>query len=158
VPILVIHGTLDKYVAKAKRGGRKIPFARAFASFTGSLARFSTDYDISIMTFESTSLAARFICKRFEKHGTLGSSSTYRLLRKTATEDMRVDILQSAGCSEAIAKRLLEEHGSVVEIAGLTEKDLMQIEGIGKVRAQRIVRAFNSEESVAQEKVKMSRA
>ena len=158
VPILVIHGTLDKYVAKAKRGGRKIPFARAFASFTGSLARFSTDYDISIMTFESTSLAARFICKRFEKHGTLGSSSTYRLLRKTATEDMRVDILQSAGCSEAIAKRLLNEHGSVVEIAGLTEKDLMQIEGIGKVRAQRIVRAFNSEDSVAQEKVKMSRA
>ena len=136
VPILVIHGTLDKYVAKAKRGGRKIPFARAFASFTGSLARFSTDYDISIMTFESTSLAARFICKRFEKHGTLGSSSTYRLLRKTATEDMRVDILQSAGCSEAIAKRLLNEHGSVVEIAGLTEKDLKQSEGIGTAGGQ----------------------
>ena len=158
VPILVIHGTLDKYVARAKRGGRKIPFARAFASFTGSLARFSTDYDISIMTFESTSLAARFICKRFEKHGTLGSSSTYRLLRKTATEDMRVDILQSAGCSEAIAKRLLKEHGSIVEIAGVTEQDLMKTEGVGKVRAQRIVRAFNSEESIAQEKVKMSRA
>lgn len=155
---LVIHGTLDKYVGSARKGGKKIPFQRAFASFTGSLARFATDYDISILTFDTTSLAARFIAKRFEKHGTLGSSSTYRLLRKTATEDMRIDILQSAGCSVAIAKRLLDEHGSIFEIASLSAKELMATEGIGKVRAERIVRAITSEEEVPQERVKMSRA
>mgnify|MGYP005995490483 FL=1 len=103
-------------------------------------------------------MAARFICKRFEKHGTLGSSSTYRLLRKTATEDMRIDILQGAGCSLAIAKRLLDLHGSIVEISGLTAKELQAVEGIGKVRAERIVKAFNSEQPIVQEKVKMSRA
>ena len=100
----------------------------------------------------------RFICKRFEKHGTLGSSSTYRLLRKTATEDMRIDILQGAGCSVAIAKRLLEQYGSIVEISSLNEKELQAIEGIGKVRAKRILQAFNSENPIAQEKIKMSRA
>ena len=114
---LVIHGTLDKYVGSARRGGKKIPFQRAFASFT-----------------------------------------TYRLLRKTATEDMRIDILQSAGCSVAIAKRLLDEHGSIFEIASLSAKELMATEGIGKVRAERIVRAITSEEEVPQERVKMSRA
>ena len=156
--ILIVHGTLDQHIAKGKKRGKKIPYAKVFGAFTGSLARFSTDYDISILTFPNKSLAARFICKRFEKHGTLGSSSTYRLLRKTATEDMRIDILQGAGCSLSIAKRLLELHGSIVEISGLTAKELQAVEGIGKVRAERIVKAFNSEEPIVQEKVKMSRA
>jgi len=156
--ILIIHGTLDQHIAQGKKRGKNIPYAKVFGSFTGSLARFSTDYDISILTFPNKSLAARFICKRFEKHGTLGSSSTYRLLRKTATEDMRIDILQGAGCSLAIAKRLLELYGSIVEISGLTAKELQAVEGIGKVRAERIVKAFNSEQPIVQEKVKMSRA
>lgn len=156
--ILIIHGTLDQYIAKAKKSGRNIPYVKAFSSFIGSIARFSNDYDISILTFPNTSLAARFICKRFEKHGTLGSSSTYRLMRKTATEDMRMDILMSSGCSESIAKKLLEKHGSIIEIFSLTEKELQEIEGIGKVRAKRIIQAINSENPVAQEKIKMSRA
>ena len=71
---------------------------------------------------------------------------------------MRIDILQSAGCSEAIAKRLLDKYGSVIEISSLNEKELQDIEGIGKVRAKRILNAFNSESPVIQEKVKMSRA
>tara|TARA_Y100001938_G_C8093834_1_gene436837 strand:- start:1628 stop:2338 length:711 start_codon:yes stop_codon:yes gene_type:complete len=156
--ILIIHGTIDKYITKARKGGKKIPFVQAFNRFVGSLARWNTDYDISILTFPDKSAAARFICKRFEKHGTLGSSSTYRLLRKTSTEDMRIDILRSAGCSEAIAKRLLAKHGSVIEVCGLTAEELQTIEGVGKVRAKRIVEAFNSEEALVQEKVKMSRA
>jgi ERCC4-type nuclease len=156
--ILLIHGTIDKYITKARKGGKKIPFVQAFNRFVGSIARWSTDYDISILIFPDKSAAARFICKRFEKHGTLGSSSTYRLLRKTSTEDMRIDILRSAGCSEAIAKRLLEEYGSVVEVCGLNAEELQKIEGVGKVRANRIIEAFNSEEAIVQEKVKMSRA
>jgi len=157
-PILLVWGTLDSYVTKAKKGGRRIPYARAFASFTGSLARFSVDFDMQIITLPSKSMAARFICKRFEKHGTLRSTSTYRLMRRTSTEDMRIDILRGAGCSENIAKRLLDKHGSVVEISSLSVKDLMSVEGVGKVRAQRIVKAFNSEDPLVQERVKMSRA
>ena len=157
-PILLVWGTLDKYVAQAKRSGRSIPYPRAFASFTGSLARWCNDFDIQIITFPDKSTAARFICKRFEKHGTLSSTSTYRVMRRTSTEDMRIDILKAAGCSDAIAKRLLIEHGSVAEIVGLNAKDLMKIEGVGKVRADRIMKALNSEEAIVQERVKMSRA
>jgi len=156
--ILLVHGTIDQHIANARKRGKKLHYAKIFGSFTGSLARFSTDYDISIITLPNKSVAARFICKRFEKHGTLGSSSTYRLLRKTSTEDMRIDILKGAGCSLAIAKRLLEQYGSVIEISSLTAKELQSVEGIGKVRAERIVKAFNSEQPIVQEKVKMSRA
>ena len=156
--ILLIWGTLDKYVANAKKGGRKIPYARAWASYVGSLARWAVDYDISIITFPDRSSAARFICKRFEKHDTIGSSSTYRVMRRTNSEDMRMDVLRAAGCSEAIAQRLIDAHGSVTEIAGLTAKELMQAEGVGKVRAQKIITVLNSEEAVPNEKVKMTRA
>ena len=157
-PILLVWGTLDDYVGKAKRSGRKVPFARAFASYTGSLARFCNDFDISIITFPNKSTAARFICKRFEKHGTLGKASTLRVMRRTQTEDMRLDVLIAAGCSEQIAKRLLDAHGSVAEIGGLDLKTLMETEGVGKVRAKRIMDAFNSEEAQVREKVKMTRA
>ena len=156
--ILLVWGTVDKYVASAKKGGRKIPFARAWGGFIGSLARFSTDFDITIVTFPDRSSAARFICKRFEKHDTIGSSSTYRVMRKTNSEDMRMDVLRAAGCSHAIAERLIEEHGSVAEVAGLNAKELMKSEGIGKVRAQKILTVLNSEDAVPNEKVKMTRA
>ena len=156
--ILLVWGTLDEYVASAKKGGRNIPYARAWSTFTGSLARFSVDYDIQIITLTDRSTAARFICKRFEKDGTIGDSSTYRVLRKTMSEDMRIDILRSAGCSLAIAKRLIERHGSVAEIAGLTLKEIMKIEGVGKVRAKRIQECLNSESPVSNEKVRMSRS
>jgi len=156
--ILVIHGTVDQYVAGAMKGGRKVNFARTWGTFIGSLARWDVDYDITIITFPDKSSAARFICKRFEKHDTIGSASTYRVMRKTKSEDMRVDVLRGAGCSETIAKRLLDEHGSIVEISGLSVKELMQTEGVGKVRAGKIIQVFNVEEPVVSERVKMSRA
>ena len=58
----------------------------------------------------------------------------------------------------AIAQRLLDAYGSVAEIMSLNEKELQSVEGIGKVRAKRIIESFNSESPIAQEKVKMSRA
>ena len=156
--ILLVWGTLDSYVSDAMKGGRRIPFAKAWGGFIGSLARFSVDYDISIITFPDRSSAARFICKRFEKHGSLSGASTYRVLRRTNSEDMRLDVLRAAGCSQAIAERLIKIHGSIAEVAGLTGKELMKIEGVGKVRATKLLKVLNSEEDVPNEKVKMARA
>ena len=62
------------------------------------------------------------------------------------------------GCSEAISKRLLERFGSIAELCGATTKELMKIEGVGKIRAQSITAALNSEEAVLKERVKLTRA
>tara|TARA_R110002096_G_scaffold73787_1_gene174878 strand:+ start:9684 stop:10388 length:705 start_codon:yes stop_codon:yes gene_type:complete len=156
--ILLIWGTLDQYLAQAIKGGRKIPYGKAWASWVGSLARYSIDFDIQIITLPDRSSAARFICKRFEKDGSLRSSSTYRVLRKTTSEDMRVDILRAAGASQVIATKLLDEFGSITEIASLPIKEMTSIKGLGKVRSQKINHALNSEEKVASEKVRMSRS
>lgn len=156
--ILLIWGTLDQYLAQAIKGGRKIPYGKAWASWVGSLARYSIDFDIQIITLPDRSSAARFICKRFEKDGSLRSSSTYRVLRKTTSEDMRVDILRAAGASQVIATKLLDEFGSITEIASLPIKEMTSIKGLGKIRSQKINHALNSEEKVASEKVRMSRS
>ena len=156
--ILLVWGTLDQYLAQAMKSGRKIRFAQAWASYVGSLARYCTDYDIQIITLPDRSSAARFICKRFEKDGTLGSSSTYRVLRKTTSEDMRVDTLRAAGASESIAHKLLEKFGCVAEISSAPVKELTEIVGLGKVRATRISEVLNSETKIASEKVRMARS
>jgi len=156
--ILIVWGTLDSYVSDAAKGGRRIPYARAWSTFIGTLARFSIDFDIQIITLNDRSSAARFICKRFEKHGTLGGVSTYRVMRRTNSEDMRIDVLRSAGCSLAIAKRLIEEHGSIAEIASLSLKELMETEGLGKIRSERISKTLNSEVPMVSERVRMARS
>ena len=48
--ILLVWGTLDKYLAQAVKSGRRIPYQRAWSSWIGSLARYSTDYDLDIIT------------------------------------------------------------------------------------------------------------
>lgn len=156
--ILVVHGTVDSYILKAKKGGRKLNFVSTWNAFIGSLARFHNDFDISIVTFPDTSSAARFIAKRYEKHGSLGSSTTYRYLRKTASEDKRMDALRMLGCSESIAKKLLEKFGSIAEITSASPAELQSIDGVGKITATRILSCLTSEDPVVEEKVKMTRA
>lgn len=156
--VLVIHGTVDQHVANMRKRRIKVSMAQMENMFIGSLARFDVDFDMTIMHFTTSSAAARWIVKRCSKDGTTSSGSTYRTLRRTTSEDVRVDGLRAIGCSEAIAKRLLEHFGSIAEICNATSKELMKIEGVGKIRANSIVSAFNSEESVLKERVKITRA
>ena len=79
-------------------------------------------------------------------------------MRKTASEDRRIDILMAAGCSESIAKRLIKEFGSIAEMIEMTPKELQVVEGVGKIRANRILTCLNSEEPVADQRVRMARA
>jgi len=153
--ILVIHGRVDKYVGNMRRRGGRTPYARIEAMFIGSLARLDVDFDITIMHFDTPSTAARWIVKRCEKDGTIGGISTYRTLRRTTSEDIRIDGLRAIGCSEAIAKRMIERFGSIAEITGASVKELMTLEGVGKIRAKRISEALNSEEPVVKERVKI---
>jgi len=157
--ILVIHGTVDQYVAALrKRGNRKTSYAQMESRYIGSLARWDVDYDLTIMQFGTASSAARWIVKRCQKDGTLGSTTTLRTLRKTRSEDVRLDGLRGLGCSETIAKKLLEEFGSIVELTGATKRELMNIEGIGKKRAEDLHEALTSEQPVVKQTQKKSLA
>ena len=79
-------------------------------------------------------------------------------MRRTTSEDLRIDGLRAMGCSEAIARKLLENFGSLMEIGSASLKELMKLEGVGKIRAKAIMDALNSESPVVKEKVKLTRA
>ena len=84
--------------------------------------------------------------------------SDYRLMRKTASEDKRIDVLRTAGCTEAVAKILLKEYGSIGEIVSVSPSELQTLPGIGKITATKILNCFISENPIVDEKIKMKRA
>ena len=69
-----------------------------------------------------------------------------------------MDSLRAAGASQVIAEKLLEEFGSVAEIAASSIKELTALKGLGKVRAQKISEVLNSEDKIVSERVRMSRS
>ena len=73
---------------------------------------------------------------------------TPRLIKKKiSTTDLRIDVLTTIkGLSEKKAKKLIENHGSIMEIGEATLKELQEIEGIGATLASRINEVLNSED------------
>ena len=66
--------------------------------------------------------------------------------KKISTSDLRIDILTTIkGLSEPKAKILIKKYGSIMEIGETSSKELQEIDGIGKVLANRIVDSLNSE-------------
>ena len=69
--------------------------------------------------------------------------------QKISTGDLRIDLLTSIkGISPAKAKLLIDEFGSVMEIGESTVKEIADLEGFGKVLAQRILDVLNSEDKM----------
>ena len=66
--------------------------------------------------------------------------------KKISTSDLRIDILTTIkGLSESKAKILIKKYGSIMEIGETSSKELQEIDGIGKVLANRIIDSLNSE-------------
>jgi len=66
--------------------------------------------------------------------------------RKISTSDLRIDVLTTIkGVSEKKAKLLIKEYGSLMEIGETTVKELTELDGFGKILAERIYGVFNSE-------------
>ena len=58
---IVIHGTIDKYVAIAKKNGRRITYSRVQNELTGTIARVMADFECQVFYTPNTSEAALFI-------------------------------------------------------------------------------------------------
>ena len=72
------------------------------------------------------------------------------LPKKKRTDDVRIDILtQIKGITKEKAKLLLENYGTIAKIASSDEKSLTNIEKIGKITANNILKALNEEKEVS---------
>ena len=130
---IVIHGTIDKYVAIAKKNGRRITYSRIQNELTGTIARIMADFECQVFYTPNTSEAALFITKLHDKLHKPASSHGARTIKRVA--------------------RLFEKCGSIEEMA--YPEALKQVKGLGPVLRSRIVEAITSEDAmVVERKVK----
>jgi|TARA_Y100001973_G_C5188642_1_gene329457 ERCC4-type nuclease len=144
---IVIHGSIDKYVALAKRNGRNVTYTRIQNELTGTIARIMCDFDCQVFFTPNTSEAAQFIVKLHDKLHKPASRHGAQSLRRVASNDLRHDLLLTIpGIGNDVAERLLEKCGSIEEMC---HKDsLKQIKGLGEVLRKRIIDVLTSEEEV----------
>jgi|TARA_B100001939_G_scaffold178808_1_gene154120 ERCC4-type nuclease len=151
---LVIHGGIDKYVAMAKKTGKKVTYTRIQNELTGTIARIMSDFDCQVFYTPNVSEAALFITKLHNKLHKPASSHGARTIRRVASNDIRADMLLAIpGIGKDMADRILEECGSIEEMC--FPESLKKIKGLGEVLRGRIVQALTSEEKmVVERKVK----
>ena len=151
---LVIHGGIDKYVAMAKKTGKKVTYTRIQNELTGTIARIMSDFECQVFYTPNVSEAALFITKLHNKLHKPASSHGARTIRRVASNDIRADMLLAIpGIGKDMADRILEECGSIEEMC--FPESLKKIKGLGEVLRGRIVQALTSEEKmVVERKVK----
>ena len=151
---LVIHGGIDKYVAIAKKTGKKVTYTRIQNELTGTIARIMSDFECQVFYTPNVSEAALFITKLHNKLHKPASSHGARTIRRVASNDIRADMLLAIpGIGKDMADRILEQCGSIEEMC--FPESLKKIKGLGDVLRGRIVQALTSEEKmVVERKVK----
>ena len=151
---LVIHGGIDKYVAMAKKTGKKVTYTRIQNELTGTIARIMSDFECQVFYTPNVSEAALFITKLHNKLHKPASSHGARTIRRVASNDIRADMLLAIpGIGKDMADRILDECGSIEEMC--YPESLKKIKGLGEVLRGRIIQALTSEDKmVVERKVK----
>ncbi len=116
--------------------------------FIGALSSIALHTDIKPIWVDNYKSAAHVIAALYT-HAEKKLIIHKQLPKKIRTDDVRVDVLiQIKGISIEKAKTLLDKFGSIAELVMASEKEICEVEGIGKVTASNIHKAFNQEREV----------
>ena len=144
--ILLIYGNLQdatEYMTKNMKYKQQLK-----KQFVGALSSITLHTDIKPIWVDSHTTAAHIIAALYT-HVEKKLIIHKQLPKKVRTDDVRVDVLiQIKGISIEKAKTLLDKFGSIAEIVVASEKEICEVEGIGKVTASNIHKAFNQEREV----------
>lgn len=144
---LVVHGSISKHVALARRNGAKVTYSRVQNEVIGTIARIMADFDCQVFFTESKSEAASFIIKLHDKLHKPASAHGARGIRRVSTNDVRLDmILTVPGIGREMGERILEHCGSLNEMTFI--ESLQGIKGLGPTLRERIVFVLTSENPV----------
>ncbi len=116
----------------------------------GSLACISVDYGVSIMSTNDaieTADLLRVIARREQKKHGKGIAVRGEKSMMNMRERQQFLIEGLPNVSGVIARRLLDHFGSVKAIVNASEKDLMEVHGVGKGIASDIVKTLDAEYS-----------
>lgn len=113
----------------------------------GSLASISVDYGISIMSTKNAMETADLlgvIAKREQKENKRIAAVRGEKHQMSLQERQQFLIEGLPNVSAVIAKRLLNHFGSIRAIINASEKELQEVDGVGKTIASEIVKLLNS--------------
>jgi len=136
-PVMIVEGT-DLY------GQRDI----APNAIRGALASLAVDFDVSVLRTEdeadTTELLAT-IAKREQETRDREVSVHGEKTTKTRAEQQEYVVSSIADIGPVTARTLLEHFGSVEAVMTAPEDDLLEVEGVGPVTAERIREVVGSE-------------
>ena len=144
--ILLIYGNLNdatEYMTKSVK--YKIQLKK---QFIGALSSIALHTDIKPIWVDNYKSAAHVIAALYT-HAEKKLIIHKQLPKKVRTDDVRIDVLtQIKGISIGKAQTLLDKFGNIAELVVASEKEICEVEGIGKVTASNIHIAFNQEQEV----------
>jgi ERCC4-type nuclease len=148
---LVVHGSIDKYVAIAKKNGKNVSYSRIQNELIGTLARLMSDFECQVFYCNNVSEAASFIVRLHDKLHKPASKHGAQSIRRVASNDLRADMLATVpGIGMETAQKMLEKCGSIEEMC--FPESLKEIKGLGTVRRKLVIDILTSEEPVRQER------
>ena len=116
--------------------------------FVGALTSIALHTDVKPIWVDNHRTAAHIILATTE-HIDKNLIIHKELPKKIKTDDVRVDVLSEIkGVSVEKAKALLDTFGSITEVAMSNVDDIIKHKGIGKITAENILKALNSEDEV----------
>ena len=148
---LVVHGSIDKYVAIAKKNGKKVSYSRVQNELIGTLARLMSDFECQVFYCNNVSEAASFIVRLHDKLHKPASKHGAQSIRRVASNDLRAVMLATVpGIGMETAQKMLEKCGSIEEMC--FPESLKEIKGLGTVSRKLVIDILTSEEPVRQER------
>lgn len=148
---LVVHGSIDKYVAIAKKNGKRVSYSKIQNELIGTMARLMSDFECQVFYCNNVSEAASFIVRLHDKLHKPASKHGAQSIRRVASNDLRADMLATVpGIGMETAQKMLEKCGSIEEMC--FPESLKEIKGLGTVRRKLVIDILTSEEPVRQER------
>ena len=149
---IVIHGTVEKYLAMARNNGRvKLTYSKVQNELIGTIARLMSDFDCQVFYCNNVSEAASFVVRLHGKLHKPASKHGAQSIRRVASNDLRLDMIMTVpGVGQETAEKLLEKCGSIEEMC--YPESIKKVKGLGDVRRKMLVDILTSEEPVRQER------
>lgn len=113
----------------------------------GALVSLATDFRMPVLFAGDEDELAEIVFSIAEREQKRWRSEAPLLLEKrafTLEQKQRLVVESLPMIGPKTARKLLEHFGSVLRVFGASEKELQEVEGVGKVRAKEIRRIINS--------------
>ena len=113
----------------------------------GSLASISVDFGIPVLTTKDASETAdllHVIAKREQREDKKDVAVRTEKTQMSVKERQQFLVEGLPNVSAVIAKRLLSHFGSIKDIANASEKELMEVNGVGKNISSEIIKLLNA--------------